>query len=118
LRSHEGRVDLKLGGLMPLFSTARVLALQNGLSERPTPARFEAARDKGAIAPELASSLIAAHRILLDAILAQQLRDIRRGVPLSNRVASGELQGEQRDRLRWALRQVPDVANALGDPLA
>jgi CBS domain-containing protein len=118
LRGQEGRVDLKLGGLMPLFSTARVLALQNGLSERPTPARLEAARDQGALAPQLASSLIAAHRILLDTILAQQLRDIRRGVPLSNRIASGELQGEERDRLRWALRQVPDVANALGDPLA
>jgi CBS domain-containing protein len=118
LRSHEGRVDLKLGGLMPLFSTARVLALQNGLSERPTPARFDAARDRGALTPELTSTLIGAHRILLEAILAQQLRDIRRGVPLSNRVAPGELQTEQRDRLRWALRQVPDVANALGDPLA
>jgi CBS domain-containing protein len=117
LRSHEGRVDLKLGGLMPLFSTARVLALQNGLSERSTPARLEAARDQGAITPELAARLIAAHRTLLDAILAQQLRDIRRGVPLSNRVAPGDLQGEERDRLRWAQRQVPDVANALGDPL-
>ncbi|WP_119271860.1 DUF294 nucleotidyltransferase-like domain-containing protein [Taklimakanibacter deserti] len=118
LRSHEGRVDLKLGGLMPLFSTARVLALQNGLSERSTPARLEAARDRGALEPELAARLVDAHRILLEAILAQQLRDIRRGVPLSNRVAPGELQGEERDRLRWALRQVPDVANALGDPLA
>lgn len=118
LRSHEGRVDLKIGGLMPLFSAARVLALQNGLSEKSTPARLEAARDRGVLAPELTSRLIAAHRILLDAILAQQLRDIRRGVPLSNRVSPGELQGEERDRLRWALRQVPDVANALGDPLA
>jgi len=117
LRSDEGRVDLKLGGLMPLFSTARVLALQNGLGERSTPARFEAARDRGALAPELAARLIAAHRVLLDMILAQQLRDIRRGVPLSNRVAPGELQSEQRDRLRWALKQVLDVANALGDPL-
>lgn len=118
LRSREGRVDLKIGGLMALFSTARVLALQNGLSEKSTPARFEAARDRGALTPEVTSTLIGAHRILLDAILAQQLRDIRHGVPLSNRVTPGELQGEERDRLRWALRQVPDVANALGDPLA
>jgi CBS domain-containing protein len=117
LRSHEGRVDLKLGGLMPLFSTARVLALQNDLGERSTPARLEGARDRGVLAPELTSTLIGAHRILLEAILHQQLRDIRRGVPLSNRVAPGELQAEQRDRLRWALKQVPDVANALGDPL-
>lgn len=118
LRSRDGRADLKLGGLMPLFSTARVLALQNDIADRSTPARLEAARDRGALAPELASSLIAAHRILLEAILAQQLRDIQAGVPLSNRIAPGELQAEQRDRLRWALRQVPDVANALGDPLA
>lgn len=117
LRGQEGRVDLKLGGLMPLFSTARVLALQNGIAERATPARLEAARDRGVIDPELTSALIAAHRTLLDAILAQQLRDIRRGVPLSNRVVPTELQAEQRDRLRWALKQVPDVANALGDPV-
>ncbi|MGE0238225.1 MAG: DUF294 nucleotidyltransferase-like domain-containing protein [Parvibaculaceae bacterium] len=117
LRSPEGRVDLKLGGLMPLFATARVLALQNDLGERSTPARLTAARDRGALPSDLASTLIAAHRTLLETILAQQLRDIRRGVPLSNRIAPGELQTEQRDRLRWAFKQVPDVANALGDPL-
>lgn len=117
LRTEEGRVDLKIGGLLPLVSTARVLALQHGLGENSTPGRYQAAQAQGFLTPELSSSFIAAHRNLLDTILAQQLRDVRRGVPLSNRVAPAELDAEQKDRLRWALRQVPNVTNALGDPL-
>lgn len=117
LRTEEGRVDLKIGGLLPLVSTARVLALQHGLGENSTPGRYQAAQAQGFLTPELSSSFIAAQRNLLDTILSQQLRDVRRGVPLSNRVAPAELDAEQKDRLRWALRQVPNVTNALGDPL-
>ena len=40
-RLTNGRIDLKKGGLFPIVSTARVLALQHGIAERSTPGRLQ-----------------------------------------------------------------------------
>ena len=56
--------------------------------------------------------------IIFNIILAQQLLDLETGIPLSNRVAPAGLTSSQRDRLSWALEQVPNVSNLLGDPLS
>ena len=119
----QGRMDLKMGGIMPLFSTARVLAIKhniqvNGDRPRSTPARLLAVSER---LPELQSSfekLDEAHRIIFGAILQQQLRDIESGVPPSNRVSPESLDAALSDRLGWALKQVPNVSNLLGDPLS
>ena len=83
----NGRIDLKKGGIMPIFSAARVLALKHGIQVRATPERLEAARPLMPDQAEVIDNLIDAHRILLGAILGQQLRDIDRGIPLTNTVA-------------------------------
>jgi CBS domain-containing protein len=114
----DRRMDLKRGGLMPIFSAARVLALQHGVTARATPERLAAVRGKGDADPALVDRLIDAHRILLGAILEQQLHDLEVGIKPSNKVAPHELSAADRDRLRWALEQVGLVANVLGDPLA
>ena len=114
----DRRMDCKRGGLMPIFSAARVLALQHGVTARATPERLAAVRGKGDAEPALVDRLTDAHRILLSAILEQQLHDIEAGIKLSNKVAPNELSAADRDRLRWALEQVGLVANVLGDPLA
>ncbi|HUE45489.1 MAG TPA: putative nucleotidyltransferase substrate binding domain-containing protein [Aestuariivirgaceae bacterium] len=114
----DRRMDLKRGGLMPIFSAARVLALQHGVTARATPERLAAVRGKGDAEPALVDRLTDAHGILLGAILEQQLHDLEAGIKLSNRVAPNELSAAERDRLRWALEQVGLVANVLGDPLA
>ena len=116
-RSEGGRVDLKIGGIMPIFSAARVLALQHGFDLRTTPERLRAAGDAGIGTSAAISDLIEAHRILMDLILRQQLRDIPRGIPLSNRVAPAELSGLQRQQLKWALQRVEDLPGLLGTPL-
>jgi CBS domain-containing protein len=103
---------------MPIFSAARVLALQHGVTARATPERLAAVRGKGDAGAGLVDRLTDAHRILLGAILEQQLRDLEAGVKLSNRVAPHDLSAAERDRLHWALEQVSLVANVLGDPLA
>ena len=116
-----GRVDLKQGGIMPIFATARVLAIRHGIADRSTPGRLEAVR---AILEEqeqpgvaAINNLIDAHRILLGAILRQQLVDLEDGTALSNRVAAGALDSHDRQQLRWALEQIPSVADLLGTPL-
>ena len=112
----EGRVDLKRAGLMPLFSAARVLALRYGIAEPSTPGRFEAARAAGVEAAHVIDDLIEAHKILLDAILRQQLRDIETGVKLGNSVDPAQMSGHDAQQIRWAIDQVPKVRDLLGLP--
>lgn len=112
----DGRIDLKRAGLMPLFSAARVLALRHGISELSTPARFEAARAAGVEAAHVINDLIEAHRILLSAILRQQLRDIEAGLKLGNSVDPAQMSGHDKQQVRWAIDQVPKVRDLLGIP--
>jgi DNA polymerase-3 subunit epsilon/CBS domain-containing protein len=115
-RLKEGRMDLKKGGIMPIFSGARVLALQEQNPSYGTPQRLQAAAGLESANTRAIDNLIDAHRILLGAILAQQLRDLEAGIPPSNSVAPKELSAHQRDEIRWALAQVPAIAGLLGDP--
>jgi len=117
LKLDAGRIDLKMNGIMPVFSAARVVALENGIAERSTPDRLEAVRSLDVASDQVIDNLIEAHRILLGMILGQQLRDIDRGFSLSNKVAPGELTGFEKQELRWALEQIPAVADLLGTPL-
>ena len=117
LKLDGGRIDLKQNGIMPVFSAARVGALENGIDARSTPDRLDALRSLPNVSDKLIDNLIEAHRILLNLILRQQLRDIDQGVALSNKVAPGELTSFERQELRWALDRIPSVADLLGTPL-
>lgn len=112
----KGRIDLKKGGIMPIFSSARVLALKHGIQVRATPERLEAARPLMPDQAEVIDNLIDAHRILLGAILGQQLRDIDRGISLTNTVAPKELSAVKLESLKWAVEQVRAVPDILGTP--
>ncbi len=112
----DGRVDLKRAGLMPLFSAARVLALRHGVSEPSTPGRFEAVRAAGIEAAHVIDDLIEAHKILLSAILRQQLRDIEAGLKLGNSIDPAQMSGHDIQQVRWAIDQVPKVRDLLGIP--
>jgi DNA polymerase-3 subunit epsilon/CBS domain-containing protein len=103
-RSTEGRVDLKLGGLLPIVSSARVLSIRHHVLARSTPERIAGLRalEIGA-APDL-DQLIRIHRLLVDCLLRQQLEDIGAGVPPSNRVEVRRLSRPRRSELRDALK--------------
>ena len=117
LRTDErGQIDLKLNGLMPICSGARVLALKHQIYERSTAARLKAVRNMPGMPETLIDHLLEAHGILLSQILELQLRDIERGLKPSNKVAVSELTLYQRERIRWALEQVRSVPDLLGDP--
>lgn len=113
----NGRMDLKMGGIMPLFSTARVLSIKHGVRRQSTPARFAALATEISEMQNTLENLGEAHRIIFHTILEQQLLDLEAGIPLSNRVAPNDLSSASRDQLSWALQQVPNVSNLLGDPL-
>lgn len=112
-----GRIDLKRHGLMPIFSTARVLALRYQIFERATRKRFGALRGNADVPQRQLESLSEAHGIVMSAILRQQLLDIEAGVQVSNRVDPKILSALERERLKWALVQMPSVRDLLGDPV-
>jgi DNA polymerase-3 subunit epsilon/CBS domain-containing protein len=114
----DGRMDLKMGGIMSIFSCARVLAIQHHIRKQSTPERLLGARDLQDKMNTIFDNLDEAHRIIFNLILQQQLLDIEVGVPLSNSVAPESLSGLMRKQLKWALERVPGVNNLLGDPLS
>ena len=112
-----GRMDLKKGGILPIFSTARILALQKGILERSTSGRLEAVWNEADVPSRAVENLLEAHKILLGIILRQQLVDIERGTPPSARVDPKDMLSIDHDRLKWALEQVKSVGDLLGDPV-
>ncbi|MDE2791193.1 MAG: DUF294 nucleotidyltransferase-like domain-containing protein [Paracoccaceae bacterium] len=116
LKLDRGRVDLKKAGLLPVFSAARVVALEFGIRSRSTAERLRAFGECGVVPGPLINDLVAAHGILLGAILRQQLSDLQVGLPLSNSVAVNELEGHDRQQLIWALERVPSVIDVMRVP--
>ena len=54
---------------------------------------------------------------MLAAILGQQIQNMSRGVPPSNKVAPAEMTSPARQRFKWALDRVNYASNLQGDPL-
>ena len=112
----QGRMDVKMGGILPIFSAARVQAIRHQVAERSTPGRLRAVKDRAPGPEQLVENLIEAHRIILTGILKQQLYDLENGIALSNNVAPDKMTPTARINLRWALEQVPSVTDLLGVP--
>jgi len=109
LRTEAGRIDLKLSALLPIVSAARVLAMRHGIEARSTQVRLEGlAQLKRGGDADLAT-IMSAHRIVLSAILRQQVRDIHAGVPAGNRIEVARLTPRQKDDLKRALGVVPSL---------
>ncbi|MGI9316687.1 MAG: DUF294 nucleotidyltransferase-like domain-containing protein, partial [bacterium] len=122
IKLEEGRVDVKKGGLLPIFSAARVLAIQHQVRRRSTRARLEQAMEIDQAAKDsmrdIFETLLEVHGVLLDILLHQQLEDMQQGIPPSNNVAPASLSAPDRQQLKWALKNTSYVSNLLGDPLA
>jgi len=108
----EGRVDLKIGGLLPIFTAARALAIKHDLRARGTPGRLRAFAARTGAADEDIERLIEAHGIVLRALLGQQLVDIELGVAPSARVDLKRLAAPERAALKAAVQDVR-IATAL-----
>jgi len=100
---HKGRIDLKLSGLLPIFTCARVLAIRHGIHARASTDRLKALIAQGIGNAGDIERAIEAHRVLLGAVLAQQLVDTEAGVPLSPLVDPATLGREAKAELVTAL---------------
>jgi CBS domain-containing protein len=108
-RTEQGRVDLKKGGLLPLVSAARVMALHDGSTALDTHRRLEAAVAAGHLNHEDEVQLKDALELLLRLVLEQQIADIKAGGAPSTRVLVARLDGLTRRRLKEALRRIAHV---------
>lgn len=115
-RSDKGdRTDLKRGGLMPIFTGARVLSIKHHLLERSSTQRLRAAVKADIISAEAAEAVIAAHEMILKHILAQQLQDSGTGVPLSNLVETGKLGAREKRGLKQAIRDISIIIDIISE---
>ena len=60
-------------GLMPMFTSARVLSIRHDVRARSTAERLDGVAAKGVGSPELIQAINDAHRLILGAVIAQQL---------------------------------------------
>jgi signal-transduction protein with cAMP-binding, CBS, and nucleotidyltransferase domain len=116
-RTEQGRVDLKKGGLVPLVSAARVMALREGSSALDTGGRLAAAVAAGHLSRDDEVQLREVHELLLRAILEQQIADIRSGTAPSTRVLVAGLDTLTRRRLRQGLRRIAQLEWTVRDAL-
>jgi CBS domain-containing protein len=112
VRSDEGTVDLKDGGVNPIVALARVLAIEVGSTARSTVGRLEVAAEHGRLGRDGAEELIEAFGFLQGLRLDRQLTDWREGRELSNRVALDELTPTRRRHLKEAFVAVARVQQA------
>jgi DNA polymerase-3 subunit epsilon/CBS domain-containing protein len=111
----RGRLDLKLHGLFPIVAAARALAIRHGIAKRSTRERLDAliAMDLGGDMDMQA--MLASQETLLGLLLAQQIRDLYAGTPLSNRVEIAALSPLQQAELKTILKQLQTVPTLVHD---
>jgi CBS domain-containing protein len=105
-RTENGRVDLKRGGLFVIVSVARVLAIYHGIAEHSTKARIENVRALGLGSEGDLNAMIETQRVILSAVLDQQLIDIAAGRPPSNKVEIKRLSRIEQAKLKKALSSI------------
>ncbi len=113
LKDHDGLVDLKRDGIIPIVGIARVHALAAGTHARSTPARLRAAADAGALSSADADTLAESFAFLLRLRLRAQLQDRRDGRPPTNEVALDHLSTLERRHLKEAFLVIRDAQDAL-----
>ncbi|MBX2805887.1 MAG: CBS domain-containing protein [Hyphomicrobiales bacterium] len=109
------RTDLKAGGLMPIFTAARIMSIRHSLPARSTVERLRRAGQADFMSDAAVERTLSSHETILRAILKQQLADVNAGVPLSNRVAVKTLSADERSALRTAIRDIDLIVDIVSE---
>jgi signal-transduction protein with cAMP-binding, CBS, and nucleotidyltransferase domain len=106
---HPGRVDLKMGGTLPLVASARLWALKFAVAETGTLARLGALVEKGGVDRNEYDELAAAFGHVTFLLLRQQLADFHAGRKVGNLVDPDTLSRRERDLLVRSLRAIESL---------
>jgi CBS domain-containing protein len=114
IRTNNGRVDLKRGGIVPIVGLARAAALCAGSHERSTLARLEAAAASGSLlSNDNARTLADTFSFLLHLRLRRQLTAYRQKQPLDHAILLAELSSLERRHLQDAFVMIKRIQDAL-----
>jgi CBS domain-containing protein len=114
IRTDNGKVDLKKGGIGPIVALARAAALCAGSHERPTLARLEQAGASGSLLNnENARTLSEIFSFLLHLRLRRQLTAYRHKQSLDHAIVLAELSTLERRHLRDAFVIIKRIQDAL-----
>jgi DNA polymerase-3 subunit epsilon/CBS domain-containing protein len=111
-----GRVDLKMGGLLPIVEMARTLAIAEGKATRPTRDRINLKAGQDNI-PVTLSRLERDHELIITLILRQQLIDLADGKPPGNKIDVKILSRDESRSLKSALGRVDQIGDLMRDLL-
>lgn len=114
-KTEFGRLDLKKGGLLPVVTAARVLAIRHNIVRRATRDRLDAIRGMGIGGETDIARLNSAHELILKLILRQQVTDSVEGHPLSSSVRVKSLDRVETEELRSALTALGHAAEITRD---
>jgi CBS domain-containing protein len=112
LRTDDGSIDLKAGGIAATVMLARAYALAAGSGARPTLDRLSDAAEAGTLSRSAAEILAESFRFLIRLRLQEQLRNVRSGEEPSNRVRVESLTELERRRLAEAFEAVRNLQDA------
>lgn len=106
LRLRSGPFDLKAHGVLPIVNIGRWAALNAGSTALPTVDRLRSAAGSEMVPDDRADTLIDSFRALQRLRLQHQLRQLRDGVELSDRLDLDSLSPIDRSVLAQAVREV------------
>jgi CBS domain-containing protein len=114
LRSENGRVDLKKGGIAPIVGLARVAALAAGSSDRSTLERLNAAKQSGALlSREDATSLGEIFPFFFQLRLQEQLKALAARKAVDHTISLADLSPMVRRHLKEAFVVIKQIQDAL-----
>ncbi len=111
--AHNGCIDLKHHGIVPIVDLARVYALASGLDAVNTHDRLEQAAQAGALGEGSARDLCDALESLGKLRIAHQTRQVERGLAPDNFLRVSELSNVERAHLKSAFGVVQQLQSVL-----
>lgn len=117
-RLTEGRLDLKMSGLLPLVSAVRVLSVKHRIEATSTRERLQGLAAGGSLPTGDIRAYSEMHELMIGLLMRQQLLDIKAGIKVSNRINPQILDRDEKARLKEGFKQVKALGyvmqNALG----
>jgi len=110
---HEGTLDLKIQGLLPIVDMARLFALRAGVSAVGTLRRLGEAAGTGCLSDDGADSLKAAFEFIWTLRARHQASQLRRNLPIDNFVPPEELTVVERRLLKDAFAAISAMHDAI-----
>jgi CBS domain-containing protein len=114
---HRGRLDLKLGGLVPIVDLARWAGMAAGVTSASTPERLRAAAAAGTLSADDAATLADAFQLVMALRLEHQVAQLQDGEEPDDHLDPAALSPLTRTYLKEAFRAVASVQKRVAGEL-